>query len=572
MTYAASLAAVTRTPVTLVILTMDWCARTFGTSPCLATGEQCYNTFPTCTYKTAFSKTTREYKFTSVNAPLPFKTGERPYLSGVDYLPTEIKTTLTVTGRFSMTFLDEPDTDVYIDPYRATRVSTVYLTSFWKKFLARNPNYRGRTVEIYEGFLGLAEADFVLKAKGTLESISISRGTIKMEAVDLLKSLSDISVPPKLDIKVVADFLAAGAQCTVTDTTGLDSPAGYLLIDKEIMSYSGLDSVTHVLSGLTRGLFGTTAADHAAKTKVQKARYFALAKGFDILLDLLTVDGGITASFIDSTAFTYWEDWPGEDIQFTAIIVEPTSLDKLYFEMIELMDCKSWVNEDNKITIRRNIPNAPDRVYGEIGDDYHIVDKSTDADLNEGSRLTRVSLYSDKSALGKLTDAQEYARIDVAIDADAESANEYNDVKEKSIYTRWLSSDTPIVEEDYAQYVKNLVSRILLRHRDSQRIINLSTEIKDLDLKTGDYIRISTDEFLNIDGSPLADHPCEVVKREMDGNKVKFKTMLLPPERVGFIADDATPAYDTASDAEKEYGFITDDDGLINGYKGYYIW
>jgi hypothetical protein len=36
----------------------------FGASPCLATGEECYNTFPTCKYRSAFLDAGREYKFT----------------------------------------------------------------------------------------------------------------------------------------------------------------------------------------------------------------------------------------------------------------------------------------------------------------------------------------------------------------------------------------------------------------------------------------------------------------------------------------------------------------------------
>lgn len=570
MTYSESLAALSRTPVTLVVITLDSCSRIFGTSPCLAGGTQCYNTFATCAYKSAWDKTTVDYKFVSANAPLPFKTGERPYISAVDYLPTEIKTTLTVTGRFKVTFADEPDTDVGIDPYWAERSSVQ--GTFWKKLLARNPNYKGRPIKIYEGFLGLAEADFVLKTSGVIENISLSRSGVVVEGVDLLKSLADVYVPPKLDIKVVADITDGDAAVTVTDVTGLDSPSGYVLMGKEIVSYTGCDTGTGVLSGLTRGAFGTTAESHSANTKVQKVRYFPEADGFDILQELLTVDGGVDAACIDQTAFDYWDDWPPEDILFSAIIPEPISVDKLYFELLELLDCKSWVNEDSKITIRRNMPNAPDRSYGEITDAEHIIAGSINVDLNESSRVTRVALYTDKTTLGKISDPQEFNRLDVAIDADAESANEYNDVKEKTIYSRWLSSAVAIPEESYNRYINNLASRILLRHRDAQRALTLSVELKDSGLKTGDYCLLSTEALEAIDGNPLERYPCEIYRRDVVDNRIELRVLLLPPEKIGFIAPDATPAYDSASDAEKEYGFITDDTGLINGQKGYYIW
>lgn len=62
-----------RTPIVLVVLSMDFCGRTFGVDPCLATGTKCFNTWPTCKYLTAYLKTTKDYKFTSRAAPgIPF--------------------------------------------------------------------------------------------------------------------------------------------------------------------------------------------------------------------------------------------------------------------------------------------------------------------------------------------------------------------------------------------------------------------------------------------------------------------------------------------------------------------
>ena len=92
MSYDANLAAFSRTPITLVKLTLDYCTRTFGTTPCLATGTKCFNTIETCKFTTAFLNAAGQvYRFTSTNAPTPWNTGERPYLIGVKLLPNEIK-------------------------------------------------------------------------------------------------------------------------------------------------------------------------------------------------------------------------------------------------------------------------------------------------------------------------------------------------------------------------------------------------------------------------------------------------------------------------------------------------
>jgi hypothetical protein len=60
----------------------------------------------------------------------PFKGGERPYLKSVDYLPTEISRSLTVSGRVKVKIADEPDTDRGIDPYLDARTDPDYVWNY----------------------------------------------------------------------------------------------------------------------------------------------------------------------------------------------------------------------------------------------------------------------------------------------------------------------------------------------------------------------------------------------------------------------------------------------------------
>jgi len=103
-------------PVRLVYLHLDYCGNVFGTSPCLATGTPCFNTWKTCKYLSAFDNVGKTYKYSEMDAALPFK-GVRPYVKSVKLLPTEIKTNLTVNARVSVTMVDEMDQDVDTDPY-----------------------------------------------------------------------------------------------------------------------------------------------------------------------------------------------------------------------------------------------------------------------------------------------------------------------------------------------------------------------------------------------------------------------------------------------------------------------
>jgi hypothetical protein len=152
MSYDRETSKLSRTPVTLVVITLDFCALTYGVLPCTATGgpgEECYNTFPTCQDKQNYDRTTKEYRFTSLDAP--YIKDARPYLDTIDWMQTEIKPgSLTIIGRSTLTMADEPDTDIGIDPYVENRSSVQ--GTFWKKLLARNKNYSGRRVEIYKGY------------------------------------------------------------------------------------------------------------------------------------------------------------------------------------------------------------------------------------------------------------------------------------------------------------------------------------------------------------------------------------------------------------------------------------
>jgi hypothetical protein len=568
MTYNDELAKISRTPCGMVKMTLDICAETFGVGSCTAAGTKCYNTYATCRDKANFNRTTKEFKFTSADCALPFRTGERPYVEKIDYFPTEIKhDNLTTKARVKIAMFDEEDTDVGIDPYVSDRSSVQ--GTFWKKLLARNPNYKGRKIQVYGGFYGLAEGNFQEKFVGTIDNIARSGNRITVEAVDILKSLADIDIPPELDVKLVTGITDSQTTITVNDVTDLDS-AGYVRINDEIIQYTGKNAVSNQITGCTRGKFSTTAAAHDENDKVQKCRYYAKDNPFDILQEMLSTDAGIAAGYINTASFSTAKAWPGGEIDFEAIISEPTPLEDLFFEIIDLIDCKVWVAEDLKITISRNIPNEGGRSYTTLTDAKNIVDNSAAVDLNEGSRITRVSIYWNKDAVGDPEKVPSYARLDIAIDSDAESANEYNDEIKKTFWCRWINSGCD-TEENLNAWIGELTGRYVLNRRDAAPIVTLSVEMKDSGLKTGDYVMLSTDELQEIDGNDVSAARFRVIRREEKGDQHTYRLERLPKRRACLINNNAANDYDTATDAEKEYGYICDSYGEVDGEMGYFI-
>lgn len=559
--YTDKLEALSRKRIDYVAIRMQNCSLTFGSSPCTATGTKCYNTFRTCKDRANYDAQNVVYKFTSSGVKASF-TDARPYVDQVNLLPTEIKDTLTVRGRVFIEMIDEPDYDVGIDPYLSDRAHATITSApgtFWRKFLARNPNYRNKIIWIYEGFEGLDEADYAKKFTGVITNITYSGNRVRIEATDMLQSIADIQVPAATESTLLTDYSGTlQTDMPVSSLTGFAS-AGYVRIDDEILQYTSVDTSAKLLKGITRGKFGTTAAAHNTDAKVQYCRHYALDNPYDILLDMLQTDASIASGDIDTTAFTDAKDFPGDECNFGAIISKPTKLDKLFYEIVELCDAKVWINEANQITIKKNFPNRPGFTYTAIGEDYNIVNTDTSVDLNEESRITRVYVYWDQDVIGEDENPDSFNRLDVAVDADAETI-EYLDEVPKTIYDRWHSRYF-INSTDAGIYINGFKNRYLYNRRDAQTIYEFTLEIKDSEIKTGDLVQVTTTEIVETDGNGISAKPFEVISRKIENNLMKIKAKKVNNYKFLFQAPDGHPDYSSATAAEREYGFQGNADG-----------
>ena len=569
MSYATELAAISRKPVTLAVITLDYCSLTFGVGLCTATGTPCYNTFRTCKDRVNYAKSTKDYKFTSADQPVPFRTGERPYLSSVNYHPTEIKTSLTVNARVDLKMIDEPDTDIGIDPYVGSRASVQ--GTFWKKLIARNPNYKGRSIKVYEGFEGLAEADFVQSWYGIIDNISLEGAAVTIEGVDVLKKLSEIEVPVKRDLYLTGDLDAVSLQLTLNSATAIGTN-GFLRIGDEIIGYGTVSTLSMIVSDCTRAEFNTAATSHNTKDKVQECRYYPAGDPFTgHMLTMLKTDGGISTDYINEPAFTSASTWPiAEGIYYAAIISEPMKLNDLFYELVDLCDSRVWVAEDLKINISRVVGNRPSRPFTTWTDEANIILGSGAVDLNEESRITRASIYFDKYATGDDEKPAGYNRLAVAIDANAESSKEYNDLLEKKMFCRWMpSSANASTALDAA--AKAWVSRRIMNYRDALPIIQVEVERKDSDSKVGEYIHLDTDELLMVTGADSTGR-YQIISRDFGISKARYKLQKVPRRRIAYI-QSGTEGYTSASSAAQEHGFISDSSGYMsNEDEGYMIY
>lgn len=536
--------------------------------------EECYRTFYTCQDQANFSKITKDYKFVSFNTPISFP-GPRPYIQSISSLPTMLDNNTTVKGRRKISMVDEFSDDINVDPYLSERSSVQ--GTFWKKFIARNPNYAGSTVKIYDGYLGLLESEFVERWTGIIDNITAGNGAVSVSCVDNLAELSKVTVPDSIKSKIPSAITDSDSSIILDNillANGEDDmdSAGYILIDDEIIQYTGLTTAYRTLTGCTRGKLGTTAAAHDADAKVTIVKYYDDVNPFDLLQTMLT-GSGVALTDIDTATWSYWRDWPATDLNFSAVITERdrATVHDLFWEIVNILGLYVWQDENQLITIKRSIANEPNRTYTDLNDTANIIYRSGNTDYNEQSRRTRFILHWTKSTLGELNKLDSYSEVDIAVDADAEGESGYGDIKDETILCRWISKSY-LQEEAAELYASGIVGRRLIAQTRANPIISVSVELKDEAIKTGDNVTLSTDEVLQVDGSSISESFL-VISREKSVGRVNLKLRRMPVKRICFIAPNTHPIYASATAAQREYGFISNAQGeMPNGDGPYLIW
>lgn len=563
-TYETERQSISRISQTTVTMTLDFCGRVFGTSPCLATGTPCYNTRSTCKYTSAWQNVTKDYEYSRKDKPL---VGDniRPYLVKQDEIGTEIDPSrgVAVNARISLEFADdERETDVGIDPYVSQR-SNIQGT-YWKKFLARNKYYQGRTVVIRKGFDGVAKANYQVAFKGIIDSISeVSAGSIKFIIKDYLKKADGVQVPAPSNGKLTDNPLTSGATTVnLDDASGYDS-TGWVRIDDEIISYTGKSG--NQLTGCARGAFSTTAAQHSKDAKVQQCAVWENQNPWDIIYSIYTAKVGFTSGEIDVTGATAERDVWLVDYFFTGIISEPKKASELVEELCDQSNASVWWdNESQLIKFKVMAPALPSVTVKTVGISGSVVGGTGKLIPNEKTRISSIGINYNRTAVGKEDERSSYKNALVIV-SDTVGTDKHRDSAPKTINSRWITQES----------IASLIAqRKLSRFADPPALFDFTLELKDDDLKTGDLCNITSRQIVDIHGAPV-ERTFQVLKKEPEGNRIKYRAMDTNfAKRYAIIGADGLPDYPQASAFQRRYGYIGDNNGMVNGgtEEGYRIW
>ena len=523
----------TREPLQVVEIIQPLCSRTFGTSPCLATGSKCFNTDETCKFVTALDLTqsvvmrfvapfshrapvegadmlldeTGASLLDETNAALEAEGDATvfnaalaiPALMSVSTSPTVLNVgagnediqPLGLRAVAEVLIKDFPSNDVGFDPYLADRsYDPLTRGSFWTKWLARNPYHVGMTLRVYDGYVGDSLAQMI-KREYSIEKIDATRSQVRITAKDILRKVTDT--------KITAPFLSPGALSLSLNNTATtfqvagalvtDYPeAGFLRINGEVMAYTGRAVVSGNIefSGVTRGQLGTTAAAHNQFDRVQRVLAYVNTPVSDIIYDLLTVWGGVPASYIEKA------DWDAEQSEwrelyaFTAYLTDPVEIQKLLGELCQQAMVNIWWDERiQRIIYRAQRPNFAPNTLTQEG---HIVADSFVVEERPERRASQVYVYYGlRNPTLSLSDKTSFANAEAFLDIDKE--RQYGEPAIREIFCRWVNT---------AVIAQTLASAYLTRFRDVRRYVSFNLTAKDIaTCWTGDIMLIK--HFLRVD-------------------------------------------------------------------------
>jgi hypothetical protein len=362
------------------------------------------------------------------------------------------------------------------------------------------------------------------------------------------------------------DLEAGGDDWKESTITGIRvslGGAGLSNFDIDWILAGDLETITFL--DVTRGTDGTEAGEHKEDDAVQACLRYTSEAGYLVALDLIHQYAGDVFDVVDEV------EWLAEGAfwlpQFivSGLITEPTGINTLLSELAEQCQFFIWWDErEQKVRLRANRP--PTETPLAINERDNIIQGSLNVQVKPEERISQVWVYYGiRNPAGDLNKEDNYSRVRIRVDGDAESTLEYNESKVRRIFSRWIVSDA---------VAQNLAARILERYRNNPRYLSVLLDAKDRDKWTADIIDATTRLITDETGDELPRRYIIIEAEETKPGEV-IRYLLQNADvlsgRFGFWTDANAPDYDNATEEERmTMGFWADDAGLMpDGTPGY---
>ncbi len=585
-----------RRPIQIVELDIEACSLTFGSGACTAslsgdTVRKCYNTWATCKLSAAdrstiFANTTKTLRFAENLNGLPSGYRIYPCMTGpVSTNPTSVNLAgvdsnvgpLGKRARITLNFRDFTDSDIGFDKYQSERRDGTAQTdeggydpidrgTFFGKLRQRFPYYEGRAIRVLEGYEGDTLAAMRTRNYVVSEWTGPdAQGNVQIIAKDILdladnkKALCPAPSRGKIDADI-SDTYTGTVDLTPATVGDEYDASGRIAIGSEIMSFTRSGDTLTIVE---RGMDGSTASSHSLGDLAQQCYRVEDATIPTVAADLLENFAGIDAAWLPTTD---WDDdadrWLA-GFNLTCTIAEPTGVTTLMGEMSELGVMFWWDDIAQEVKMRSNRPLDLSEASALLTDSNSVLAGTLRATDLEAQRLSRVIFYHgllDATDYG--TSGNDFAQAFVAIDPDAETAQEYNQERTKEIYCRWLGPGNDAIAAAVS-------TRLLARYKTTPRQVSFNVDIKDdasLDVAAPFTLqsRVIQDET----GQSLATQMQVTSLEEVQsGNRIAVTAQTFTfVGRYGFITEAGRSDYAASTDEEKEKGvYIVDGSSLVFG-------
>lgn len=571
-------------PITIVEIDQDFCSLTYGSSPCTASigisgGFKCYNTFKTCqdvaNYDNASPLVLRFCTKTN-NFPTPNETELYiPIVQSVSTTPTEVNiangnkniSPLGSRATISITMLDIPYNDLRVDKYVTERgFNPLEKGTFWTKWRARNPYYQNRIVRIREGYVG-QDVTSMRTRTYVLENISDVSGnnTIRLTARDILALPNDkkAQAPRVSKGYLSSDLLESDTEFTLLpEGIGNEeySASGKIRIGEEIISFTRVDDVMT----LERAVNNTEAKEHNEGDLVQECLEYSDQRVDSVINDLLVTYGNVPSSYIPTAEWTAEANLWFSSVRLSSTITEPTGVAQLLGEIIEQTNTILWWDElSQKINFKAVKP-IPDSEIIDINETSHIVRNSFKEMTKANQRVSQVWFYYDIfNPVKSLDETSNYSKIQISVNLEKETPNQYGTPKISAIYSRWLDNAGLVTALSTA-------STIIATYGDDPEYISFSVDAKDRNIGIGDIVRVVFRTIVDSQGD-LESNLYYVVSRNESqrGHLTTYKALKFIFNRnYSFIMANGTSNYTTNFDRTQNSCFISDNNGLMSDGKG----
>lgn len=535
----------------------------------------CFNSFFTCQDRINYVKGVQTVMFSGRGIDPPAGELVRPYLVGdVKSAATEIdfKAGLSRSFKMTATLVDEPDADRDQDPYvddRPVPAGGTYIA----RLLARNPNYATRPARLLRGFV-VKPWDWATfqSERYVIESITGPKAgrTYNVVLKDPIKLADRIKIPPASDGTLAADITAGQLSFDITGDPAQYDLYGFptwVQIRDETIKILSRSGATFTVETGGRGAFNSVDVAHKLDDKLQLCRVFESVPLTDVIISLWN-DSGVPSSFIDTVELAS-EDatWLGPKYAITRAIVKPTEASKMIAELCVLANAGQWWDPvTQKFQFKVNMPDLVGVAPPAFTDVASVMLDTLDIDARDADRLTRIEiLFGLVTPVANLGEANNYQFGKIKIDADAEGANSFGDERAQQIKTPWLGAAN-------GSAASSLVSRILAYRRDVQLRWKFSLDPKDHQIVMGQLIDVTAAKHTDVNGQAKKSR-LRITRLVDRGSYVEVGAMSTAfGGRNAFIAPTGHPDYDVATEAQRQFAFISNASGLLpDGSPAYQI-